>query len=78
MWHWKNISALKLHLLARGVGTKRMDKLTWPEEGLTPKGTDSVFLTRMGRQEKVSGRGQVEAMLGDLDPTSSSSLNASF
>lgn len=55
-----------------------MGKLTWPEEGLTAKGTDSVFLTRMGQREKVSGHGQAEAMLGDLDPTSSSSLNASF
>lgn len=33
----RKIFVLKLHLLARGVGTKRMDKLTWPEEGLAPQ-----------------------------------------
>lgn len=51
-----------------------MGKLTWPEEGPHRQRHRLSVSDKDGAAEKVSGRGQAEAMLGDLDPTSSSSL----
>ena len=50
-----SISVSKLHLLTRGVGTKRMNKSAGSEQGLAPKAQTWVSDGEMVQQREVPG-----------------------